>query len=228
LRYEQPVQLTGSIYAGADRAKLLFKFTRKATRTGSRLNVLREFSYPDGRLAAREWVVYDGDFLTFFALEELQTEAKGSALIRRDPGNPATGAIEFNYVKPSGHSGGRRESLQSDTLINDMVAPFLASNWPALLRGEKPKCHFIVVPRRETVSFSFSKESESQEGGHETVMIRMEPTSPVLRGLVEPIFFKMQKQPPHRVLEYIGRTTPKVQVGKGWKNLDAVTVFDWK
>jgi hypothetical protein len=32
---------------------------------------------------------------------------------------------------------------------------------------------------------------------------------------------------PHRVREYTGRTTPKIQVKGKWKDLDATTVFDW-
>jgi hypothetical protein len=38
----------------------------------------------------------------------------------------------------------------------------------------------------------------------------------------------MQKDPPHHVLQYVGRTTPKVEVAGKWKDLDAVTVFDWE
>ena len=43
------------------------------------LNVLREYNYPDGKLAARERVVYEGDALVSFELEDFQTGARGSA-----------------------------------------------------------------------------------------------------------------------------------------------------
>jgi hypothetical protein len=56
----------------------------------------------------------------------------------------------------------------------------------------------------------------------------MEPSSPILRGMVGPVLFTIQKEAPHRILEYSGRTTPKLQFGNAWKDLDAVTVFDWK
>jgi hypothetical protein len=48
-----------------------------------------------------------------------------------------------------------------------------------------------------------------------------------LATLVDPLYFTLEKAPPHRVLRYAGRTTPKTQVGGKWKDLDAVTVFDW-
>jgi hypothetical protein len=44
---------------------------------------------------------------------------------------------------------------------------------------------------------------------------------------VDPLFFRMEMAPPHRTLEYTGRTTPKALVGGKFKDLDAVTVFDW-
>jgi hypothetical protein len=85
----------------------------------------------------------------------------------------------------------------------------------------------IVVPRRETVGFTFLKQSETTWRGQEVVTVRMEATSAILGALVDPLFFTIQKAPPHRVLQYVGRTTPKIRAGGKWKDLDAVTVFDW-
>jgi hypothetical protein len=56
----------------------------------------------------------------------------------------------------------------------------------------------------------------------------MEATSRVIALLVDPLFFTIEKAPSHRVLEYEGRTTPKTKSGNKWKDLDAVTVFDWE
>src|SRR5438270_7753544 len=62
LRYEAPKYLTGSIYGvGANRNRLLFKFTRVATRTGSTLDVMRDYRDVEGKLVAREHLVYIGD-----------------------------------------------------------------------------------------------------------------------------------------------------------------------
>src|ERR1039457_2176978 len=59
LKYEEPKLLLATIYAkGDDRQKALYKFKRVATRSGARLNVLREYTYPDGKPAARERLVY--------------------------------------------------------------------------------------------------------------------------------------------------------------------------
>src|SRR5262245_46141889 len=61
LAYEEPRFLTGTIYAkGLERTNVLFRFTRTATRSGNTLKVLREFTQPDGKPAARERVLYEG------------------------------------------------------------------------------------------------------------------------------------------------------------------------
>ncbi len=60
------------------------------------------------------------------------------------------------------------------------------------------------------------------------LVVRMEPSSSFLGTLVDPLVFTLEQAPPHRVLQYVGRTTPKIQVAGKWKDLDAVTVFDWK
>jgi hypothetical protein len=232
LRYEEPSHLTGSVFAregGQDR--LLFKFKRGATRSGSTLDVLRDYSYPDGALAAREHVVYEGDHLVLFELEERQIGAAGSATVVLDPANPAKGKIEFRYGKTAPGAGKPKPTVEpwrEDTLVADMVGPFLAAHWDALMRGDKVKCRYIVVPRRETVGFQFVKESEANWQGREVIIVKMEASSLLIAALVNPLIFTIEKAPPHRVVQYVGRTTPKLQSGKQWKDLDAVNVFDWK
>lgn len=229
LRYEEPVYLAASIYGeGADRKKRLFNFTRRATRSGATLKVEREFTYPDGRPAARERVVYLGDELLSYELDELQLGAAGSARLRHTAGNPGQGRIEFEYRSEAGR-GTRTatETLKGIALIGDMVGPFLASNWDALARGEDVKCRYIVVPRRETVGFTFAKSGESTMQGAPALVVKMQVSSVLLAALVDPLYFTIEKAPPHRILQYVGRTTPKIQAGTKWKDLDAVTVFDW-
>jgi hypothetical protein len=228
LKYEEPKLLTGAIYASGSK-QLLFKFKRTATRSGSSLKVQRDFTYPDGKLAAREQVVYDGDSLVSFTLDESQVHAAGSARIRRASQNPSKGTIEFEYAAQiGGRVKTRTETLAENTLIGDMVGPFLAAHWDALLRGEKVRCRYLVIPRRETVGFTFGKASDSKWQGHDVLTVRMEPSSLLIEALVDPLFFTIEKTPPHHVLQYVGRTTPKIQAGAKWKDLDAETVFDWE
>jgi hypothetical protein len=194
------------------------------------IKVLREYTYPDGRLAARERVTYLGDSLKSYELEELQTGGAGSARVEPDPKNSGGSRIVFQYSgnrAPDARSDFRREPLAETTLVNDMIGSFLASHWEQLWSGQSVRCQCVVVPRRETIGFSFKRDSESKWRGKDVLILKMRPTNPFILTLVDPLYFTVEKAPPHRVLQYVGRTTPKIPAGNRWKDLDAVTVFDW-
>jgi len=229
LKYEEPSHLTGAIYSqGSDSRKLLFNFQREATRTGDRLAVQRDYTDPDGRLAARERAVYEGNDLVFYELKEPLTGTGGSATIHRDLKNPVQGSVEFQGSQDTeGKAKAHTEPLKANTLVNDMIAPFLVSHWDQLMDGQKVSCRYIVVPRKETVGFTFVRDSETTWHDRRVVILKMEPSSLFISALVDPLYFTMEKSPPHRVLQYVGRTTPKIEAGGKWKDLDAVTVFDW-
>jgi hypothetical protein len=227
LAYEEPLSLTGTIYStDSDNRQILFKFKRDAARSGATLKVLRQYSYPDGKLASVERVEYQGNNLVSFELEELQIGARGSARIDR-----TAATIHFEYTtdtRPGSVGKKSSEPLQPDTLVGDMVGPFLVRNWDALIGGRELKCRYIAAQRRETVGFTFTKTSETTVDGHPAIIVKMAPTSLIIRALVDPLYFTIQKEAPHHVLQYVGRTTPKLKVGNKWKDLDALTVFDWK
>ena len=231
LKYEEPKSLTGTIYAhDSDRKHPLFIFTRKATRSGSSLNVIRDYSYPDGKLAARERVHYEGDALVYFQLDEFQTGEQGSSVIRPDRKKPVEKVIYFQWSKDEKSRSKPQigqEFLRKDVLISDMVGPFLLSHWDELMKGSEVKCRYIVLPRKETVGFTFTKQREGISAGKAVVILKMEPTSPIIAELVDPLLFTIEKEGAHHVLEYTGRTTPKLKAGNKWKDLDGVTVFDW-
>ncbi len=227
-KYEEPKSLAGAIYARGTKQPL-FTFKRLATRFGNTLRVQRDFAYRDGKLAARERVQYQGDELVSYDLEETQMGGAGSAMIRHALGESGKDTIEFEYATgPGARPKVHTEPLEPDTLIADMVGPFLVAHWDALEHGDRVKCRYIVVPRTETVGFTFLKDSESSWQGHEVLVVRMEPTSKFVSMLVDPLFFTIEKDPPHRVLRYVGRTTPKIRVHGKWQDLDAETIFDWK
>jgi hypothetical protein len=231
LKYEEPTLLTGTIYPKDSGQKtVLYRFRRTAMRTSSKLTVLREFIYPDGKIAARERATYDGNDLVSYSLDESQIGAAGSAAIRREAGNPAKGIITFEYHKDVAEGGKPKtstEALRPDTLVSDLVGPFLAEHWAELAQGEKVKCRYVVVPRRETVGFTFLRDSEASYKGSKAVIIRMEATSPIIARLVDPLYFTVEKEAPHRIFQFVGRMTPKVKLDGAWKDLDAVMLFDW-
>lgn len=224
LKYEEPLSLSAEIYGrGKLGNELLFRFQRESKRSGEELDVRRDYNYPDGKPAAEERVLYHGNSLISYHLDDKQTGAIGDVRVRYE-GN--RNALELEYVKGGSHKK-RTEVLKDNTLTSDMVGPFLSEHWDALAHGTKVSCRYIVVSRVETVGFTFVKESASIWHGQRVLVVRMEPTSKVISLLVDPLVFVMESIPPHRVLQYTGRTTPKIIAGTSWKELDAVTVFNW-
>lgn len=224
----EPASLAGTIYAKATGTnEALFTFRRTAARSGSTVRVLREYVRPDGTVAARERVEYEAGRLVSFELEEPEAGASGSARIQPRPKHPNEQQIAFAYSQDHKTKTGS-ERLAADTLVNDMIGPFMAAHWGDLTKGSAVKFRYVAVARAETVGFKFIKDSEITWRGKTAVVIRMEPTSWIIAQLVDPLFFTVEKEEPHRILEYVGRTTPRIRKGNGWADLDARTVFDWK
>jgi hypothetical protein len=221
--YLQPALLTGTIYSDASLKQVLFTFRRTAINSGSTVRVMREFNLPDGTAVARENVVYEGGQLKSLSLEELQSGAKGNALVESGAGGRN---LNFNYTQGGTKKSGS-EKLVNDTLVNDMVGPFIVSHWDALARGATVRCRFVAVSRAETVGFKLFKESETTWRGKSVLIVKMEPSSLIIAQLVAPLHFFIEEDGAHRVLQYIGRTTPSVLKNGKWEDLDAVTVFNW-
>jgi hypothetical protein len=220
--------LTGSIYArDTSPPKLLYKFRRTASRSGSQTIVLREYTYPDGKLAAREHLVYEGPSLRSYRLDELQTESRGLAILSPDPRDPSRTLLNIEWTKDGGSPHSRTEVLTSGALVNDMMGEFISSNFERVQAGAKVNFRYIVVSRKETVGLSLSKDGETTWNGQAAITLKLQPTSRIISALVDPLYFTVEKAAPHRVFQYVGLTTPKGGSPGHWKDLAAVTVFDW-
>jgi hypothetical protein len=226
--YFEPRLLTGSIYE-KEGGRLLFTFRRTATRAGDTIRVLREFKNPDGSLAAQERVVYERGRLVRFELDDLQIGASGRAVFESTSDNQRR--IDFQYTTDARRDAKPKRKVETtgdEPLTADSIGPFLANHWEEINGGGVVKFRYLVVPRLETIGFKFSRESTGEFHGKKVVQVKMEPTSWVISQMVDPLMFTIESDPPHRVLQYWGRTTPKVRSGQGWRDLDALSVFDWE
>ncbi len=223
--HELPKHLAGVVYARGT-SNVLFRFERTAVRDGDTIRVLRTFTAPDGKLAARERVTFVDGKLAAFQLDELQTDAQGNT--RVSPAAKDKSKLDFDYAVGRAKKKTGSETAEGEVIVGDMIPYFLVAHWDELMRGQPAKFRFIVQERLETVGFKLVKESEVDWRGKRAVRIRMEPTSIIIAQLVDPLFFIVEKESPHRVLMYDGRTTPKIRHGKSWKDLDAVTIYDWE
>ena len=226
--YLAPKLLTGSIYDKPG-GRLLFTFRRAATQTGDVVSVVREFNNPDGSLAAVERVRFERGRLVRFDLDERQIGATGNALVELLPDQRQR--IQFQYMTRSSRSDRPKqesETLREQVLINDMIPGFVVGHWDELARGETVKFRYIVVPRLETIAFKLRRESTAEFRGKKVVRLKMQPSSRLIAQFLDPLVFTVEADPPHRIFQYWGRTTPKIRSGQSWKDLDALSVYNWE
>ena len=86
---------------------------------------------------------------------------------------------------------------------------------------------FVASSRLETVGFKLVKDAEENWRGQPALRLRMEASNLIIAQIVDPLFFIVEKDGAHRVLEYLGRITPKQREGAKWKDLDARTIYEW-
>jgi len=224
-RWFNPMTLSGEVLPVSGTGPVLFRFKRSTSVSQTTALAEWDYTYPDGKLAVRERTSYDAEGLTAYEFDQLQTGERGSARLIRDPQSPSKSRIEFEYRKgPNTETKRSSERLQPNTIAGDMVGMFLATHWEELLAGRTLKTRYIVVERTETIGFSFWKTGESVSQGRNTITVNMEPSSPILAALVDPLTFTVEKIPPHYILQYVGRTTPKLRAGNKWKDFDAVNL----
>ncbi|HEV2695866.1 MAG TPA: hypothetical protein VG347_23455 [Verrucomicrobiae bacterium] len=228
--FAAPALLTGTVYeTGSDHKKVLFKFQRTATRSGSTVHAERKFTLPDGTIAATESITYDSGQLVACDMKELQAALWGKIQITGTPKNPSRQKIIISHgTAADTKKAGTSDDLDKDTLIDDTIYPFIMAHWDDLTHGTSVKFRLVAVEWEKTFNFKMSKTGESTYQGMPVMILRMEPTNLLVAHFMNPLIFTVEKNAPHRVVEYVGRTSPRIKSGKTWKYLDADTVFDWK
>jgi hypothetical protein len=227
--YAEPKLFTGTLYEiGSDRKTILYTFRRTATSSNSTVHVEREFLGTNGFVAAVEKAEYESGRLVSFQMQEFQAQISGTVQVAPDPNNPQRQQIFISCAHGLNPPKGDAQNLLPDTLTDDTIYPFMMVHWDDLMRGEAVKFRFISLEHERTFMFRLVKTGESVWHGRTVEQIRMEPTGLIVARLVNPLIFTVEKDSPHRILSYIGRTTPRVKKGKTWKYLDAETVFDWQ
>jgi hypothetical protein len=226
--YAEPKLCTGTLYEiGANRKTVLYTFRRTATRSNSIINIERQFFGTNGSVTAVEKVVYQSNLLVSYRMQEFQAQVSGAVRIAPDPKNPAQQQIFISYGPGLIPPRGKAQSLPPDTVFDDTLYPFMLAHWDQLMRGDTVKFRFVSFEWERTFAFCLVKTAESAQNGRTIEQIKMEPANLLVAQLIDPLFFTVEKDAPHRLLSYVGRTTPRIRKGNSWKYLDAETVFDY-
>jgi len=226
--YAEPKLLTGTLYEiGSHQQKVLYTFRRIAVQSGAIVHVERQFFRTNGIMAAVDKVVYKSNRLESYKMQDFQARVSGAVRIAPGQSDPGRQQIFISYGPGLVPPIGKAQKLPSDIVYDDTVYPFMLAHWDALMRGDTVKFHFISFEWARTFMFQLLKTGESVQHNRPVVQITMQPTSTLLAPFVDPLIFTVEKASPHRILSYIGRTTPRIQKGGSWKYLDAETVFNY-
>ena len=223
--------LTLSIQAGAaiptamkaklydfDQKNVLYNYDHKLDIQGERKIATNTFTAPDGSTVAVEKVVFDGKKLVSYEISHKQLGADGKIEVAGDK-------INFSYAR-DGKTKTDSEDLEGNFVVGPSVVPFMRENWAALTSGKEIDVRLGVADRLDTVGFTLKKVEEKDYNGQKAVVIRMKPTSFVIAAIVKPVLFTMSADS-DRLLELRGRVVPKKKEGSSWKDLDAVTVYEY-
>lgn len=226
--FAKPKLVTGTLYAiGSDRKQVVYTFRRTATRSGDAVHVERQFLTTNGTVAAVEKILYENNQLVSYKMHDFQARISGVIRIEPDLKDPGRRKLFISYTHGHHAAKDRIRTLKPDTLIDDTLYPFMLDHWAELMQGRAVTFRFVSLNWERTFKFELRKTGASVQNGRPVVQITMKPASFFLAMFVKPIRCTVQQDSPHKILSYVGRTTPRVRKGKSWKVLDAVTVFHY-
>lgn len=135
------------------------------------------------------------------------------------------GKVHFTLTK-DGKTSTTTEKLEEPFVMAANIARFMKDSWPDLMAGKTVKMRYGVWFRQDTVGFNLKKIKETGDGAGKVVTLKLDPSSFVIRQLVDPVEFDMPADGA-RILELRGRVSPKQKKGDAWKDLDAHMVYKY-
>lgn len=212
-------ELTGEVRDFATDA-VLFQMKSSIQENGADFARTNTFTSPDGLVAVVEDAKAKDGVVEVFTVEQKQTGEKGRIEVQE-------GKVKFTYTDSKGKTKTSEEKLASNFVVPLTVLPYLAKNWDALMKGDKIQVRLGVWFRVESVGFRFFKKQESTYKGRPAIDVVMNPTSWVIRQLVDDLVFTFDAKTKQLVM-LKGRVPPKKKDGSGWKDLDAITTYNVK
>ncbi len=189
--------------------ELLFRGERQTRRDEGRVKVDTTYTLPDGTRVQRTESVYDNETLKLIShlMVDQRTGEREEIQVDGD-------TVRVRYREREGAEE-EVETLKWDgkTAASAVLVPMMARNADKLASGEPLAFDLIVPSRLETIGFRLKKEAERQMEGKPVTVIRMEPQSWLIRKLVDPMYFYVTRETPHRLLEYQGRASLKTPDG---------------
>ncbi|MDH4224278.1 MAG: hypothetical protein OEW12_01360 [Deltaproteobacteria bacterium] len=182
--------------------KPVYSGKRKITITDGRLEITSEYTGPEGKVIHNDQTAAQADSLTLISFNDTDHRIGRKVDIRQSDGK-----VAITYQDAAGEKV-KKETLDgaSDQSIGILLGHLIEKNWVRLNQGGVVKLNLIVADRLGTVGFQIKKAGETRIGEVKANDFQVEPSSWLIRKLVDPLHFVMA-QDSHRMVEFRGRTT---------------------
>lgn len=94
--------------------------------------------------------------------------------------------------------------FEPDVIPGPLLMPFIQTRWSILTRGEKTTTTLVLPDQSITVGFIIRVQNEEQINGVTCLVVKVSPSSFILRHFADPIYLVFEKAPPHRLMQYRG------------------------
>ena len=108
----------------------------------------------------------------------------------------------------------KRLRIIENTIHGTMMNHYLKKHLNQLKEGKRVEFRLLVPSRLRTYKFYFILIGEKSLDNHECYVIKMKPSSIILKAMVPASFYTIQKNPPHLLLKYDGIVSPRSSKGK--------------
>ena len=202
--------------------KLLFTYKHSSENRPEFRESTNVYKDADGIIAVIETArfVKDGDSekVSNYHVSQKQLGEEGNVAVAGEK-------IKFTYVK-DGKTKEDEEKLTDNFVVGPSIIFYLQKHWAEIVNGDKVKVRLAVPDRRETIGFEYFKVREETIDGQKTFVLKMKPSSLVISAIVDPLYF-FYTPDGKTLVEIHGRTQVKQKVKNSWRNLDAVTTYEY-
>lgn len=182
---------------------------------GGEWSVTSEFKDLSGSLLVKETSSGNGGKLLKYSIERIQTKEKATIEVKDN-------RVVFRYFDRFNEKTEKKEKLDGKApfIIGHMIPGLIEENWSKILNKEDIEVRYAVWYRSESLAFRFRFKDETKDN----INVTMEPTSFVIRQLVDPIVFSFEKSS-KKLMSIRGRTIPKIEIDGKLKDFDAITKY---
>lgn len=205
----------GRVYALDGRPQPLFRYERRVLSTDEGLTSTHLTHDPTGAVVVVQSAVHAPGY-----------ELRRADMIHRQTGSTASVVVadgEAVFTRHDGtHDTTSRERLQAPLVAGPTMFGYILTHWDELTHGVPLPIRFAVLERGESLGFTLDQ-VEAPPG---RTIIRMKPTSVIVRLAVAPTYFQFDTRS-RQIMEYTGRVPPLAQVDDRLTTLDARVAYSF-